>query len=120
MKTGQYNKCVEDCSTVIDMITYVDQEDSKSDAAFKAYLRRANGHKLLGNLQDALTDSLMCKKLRPKKKEVLTFLDDIQVLIYQDTQRKKLQKVCCELGSFAFSFALCVATLNCADGVFRV
>ena len=26
MKTGQYNKCIEDCNTVIEMITYVYDE----------------------------------------------------------------------------------------------
>ena len=91
MKTGQYSKCIEDCNAVIDMVTYIDTDQKNSDLAFKAYLRRANGHKLLGNLEDALTDARMCLKMRPKRQEVISFIDDLQVLIYNERQRTKLK-----------------------------
>eukprot|EP01084_Bolivina_argentea_P076027 137767_1 len=42
MKLAKYDLCIYDCTTVIQMISMVDDSKLKSDQNFKAYLRRAN------------------------------------------------------------------------------
>ncbi len=38
MKLGRYDKCVEDCTIVIDMLKFIDLREQKSDIIFKAYV----------------------------------------------------------------------------------
>merc|ERR1712115_265005 len=56
MKLGRYDKCIDDCSIVIDMIEHIDDHEKKSDIIFKAYLRRSNAYQLLGHLKKSKAD----------------------------------------------------------------
>eukprot|EP01084_Bolivina_argentea_P188755 324829_1 len=92
MKLGRYDKCIDDCSIVIDMIQYIDLHEQKSDIIFKAYLRRANAYQLLGKLNKSKSDIIAAIKLRPKQKDAIQLNNTINLLINDELMRDKIQK----------------------------
>ena len=92
MKLARYDKCINDCSIVIDMIQYIDKHEIKSDIIFKAYLRRSNAYQLLGNLKNAKKDIINAINLRPKQKDAIKLNKTIDLLISDENIRNEITK----------------------------
>eukprot|EP01083_Nonionella_stella_P306950 1077001_1 len=91
MKLGRYDKCISDCSIVIDMIEYIDEHERKSDIIFKAYLRRANAYQLVGDLKCAHSDISVAIALRPSQKDAFKLHVTIEELMRDEEMRDAIQ-----------------------------
>ena len=115
MKLKQYDKCIANCTYVIEMIKAVDIDQDQTDVNFKAYLRRANALKCKEQYEEARKDLEMAQSIKPNDGSVKKLLRETKLLHKRVKLRAKLVKQCnndVNLNDFESVFKLSVEFLT--------
>lgn len=94
MKLKEYDKCIANCTYVIEMIKYVDVDMDQTDVNFKAYLRRANALKCKEEYEAAKKDLEIAHAIKPNDGSCKKLIKETKLLHKRVKLRQKLIKQC--------------------------
>jgi len=93
MKLGNYEKCIEDCSYMLEFTEIFEKGFEKSaNLCLKALMRRAQAYKEIKKLDEALEDMEQALKLSPKDKDCLRLKEELKLQKQQEEKVKAFKE----------------------------